>query len=409
VPGNAYLISAMPLPFRHRLFLGLVALGTLPLAAALTALVLLRSEGSPIGPRAALDEIAASGGAMIAALDTAALDDATQAVVRRHAETIAQRTTLARRAEALSRYGAALLTSAVLAGALVVMGLSLLLVRRWSRQFAEPIEELVDWTGRIERGEPLPTPAVHAGPPELDTLRLALRDMAAALERARQQEVERERLAAFRETARRVAHEMRGPINAIELALWHLDRRSSEGGGGGGEEKHAAALLVVTEETGRLRRLADEFAEFGRLPEGPESEIDVTELINSVVQAAVPTACPVTRGLAPGLAVRGRYEALRRALDNVTRNAVEATDARGIAVRTWRDQVHVVIAVSDYGPGVPAGDRSRIFIPYVTTKRRGTGLGLAIAHQAVTAHGGALHVEDAPDGGAAFVFTLPAA
>jgi signal transduction histidine kinase len=397
----------MPLSFRHRLLVGLVALGTLPLAAALVALALFfGSAGSPIGPRAALDEIARSGGAMIEALDTAALDDSAQAVVRRHAETIAARTTLARRAESLSRWSAAWLTTGVLVGALLVVGVSLFLVRRWSRQLAAPVEELVDWTGHIERGEMLPAPTAHAGPPELDALRVALRDTAAALERARQQEVERERLTAFRETARRVAHEMRGPINAVELALRHLG--GSGEGGEEGDEKHRMALHVVTEETGRLRRLADEFAEFGRLPEGPESEIDVTELIDSVLQGAVPASLPVRRDLARGVTVRGRYEALRRAVENVVRNAVEATDGRGIAVHARHDGPRILITISDHGSGVPVDDRARIFAPYVTTRRRGTGLGLAIAHQAVTAQGGTLHVEAAPDGGAAFVFTFPA-
>jgi len=390
------------LTFRHRLFLGLTVLGTVPLAAALVTLALyVRSSASPAGPRAALDSITASGRAVIAALDTTALDDSARATLRRHAETIAHGTTLAHRAEALSRFYALLLGAGLLLAAAVAVGLSLLLVRRWSAQVSAPIEELVEWTRKIQRGEMLPAGGNQGVAPELGALRDALRETAAALEQARRQEVERERLQAFRETARRVAHEMRGPLNAAQLALDRLapqpDPRSEQ------------ARQVLAEETDRLKAMADEFAAFGRLPEGPESEIDLAELIESVLAATVPASCPVGRSLQPGLRTKGRYEALRRAVQNVVRNAVQAADSRGIAVSASRDGNHLVCVVLDHGSGIPAELGRRLFQPYATTKPQGTGLGLAIAHQAVAAHGGTLTAQDTAGGGATFVFRLPAA
>lgn len=397
----------MRLPFRHRLFLGVAALGTLPLAAALVALALfIRTTGSPAGPRAALDEIAASGRVMIATLDTTALDDSARAAVRRHAEAIGRRTALARRAETLSRTAAAALAVAVLLGAGLVIGGSLLLARRWSAALSAPVEELVQWTRRIERQDRLPESAIPTGPPELDALRAALRDLAAALETARRRERERERLAAFRETARRVAHEMRGPINAMELALRQLSHPARDEPR---PTKRDAATSVLTEETERLRRMADEFSAFGRLPEGPDAEIDVPELIDAVLAATVPDTIPVRRDVAGGLTLRGHYEALRRALRNVVQNAVEATDARGIAVSAGTDAGMVRIAVADHGPGVPPDLREKIFEPYTTRKAGGTGLGLALARQTAVAHRGDLSVEDDAGGGARFVFTLPSA
>jgi signal transduction histidine kinase len=116
----------------------------------------------------------------------------------------------------------------------------------------------------------------------------------------------------------------------------------------------------------------------------------------------------VGRSLEPGLRIKGRYEALRRAVQNVVRNAVQAADARGITVSASRDGGHAVCVVMDHGSGIPAELRRRLFQPYATTKRHGTGLGLAIAHQAVTAHGGSLTAQDTPGGGATFVFRLPA-
>ena len=396
----------MRLPFRRRLFFGLVALGTLPLAAALVALGLyVRSAGSPSGPRAAIDEIATSGRAMIEGLDTLRLDDSSRAAVRRHIETIARRTILARRSERLSRAAAAALGVFVLLAALLLVVLSVILVRRWSAQVSSPIEELVTWVRGIEAGrQPPPASAneISEGPPELDALRAALRQMAAALDTAREREVDRERLQAFRETARRVAHEMRGPLNAAQLALRRL--ASVEG-----DARHGTAFAVLNDEIERLRRLADEFAAFGRLPEGPETAIELGELIESVLNGAVPANCPVRRQVAPNLQIRGRYEVLRRAVENVVRNAVEATDERGIEVSASRDDGHVRLTISDHGPGVPAADRERIFQPYMTTKTKGTGLGLTMARQAALAHGGSLTAGDGASGGAMFAFVLPSA
>jgi len=396
----------MRLAFRHRLFLDLVLLSALWLGATLVGVALYeRTTGSPAGPRATLDEIAASGRHLLETVDTMQLDSASRAAISEHAGVIADRTILARRAERLYRSRTAVLGGVSVTAAVVLVGLSLLLARRWSRSISAPVEELVGWVRNIERGGRLRdvgTGPKRAEPPELGTLRTALVDMAGALEQAKAREVERERLQAFRETARRVAHEMRGPLNAAQLALRRLT-------GVEGDQRHATAVTVLREETERLRRLADEFSIFGRLPEGPETEVDVGELLEGVIAAAVPVDCPVTRSLQPGLVVRVRYEVLRRGVENVIRNAVDAADDRGIAVRTSASDGVVHITIADHGPGVASDVRARIFQPYVTTKAHGTGLGLTIAHQAATSHGGTLVVDDEPGGGAAFTFTLPAA
>jgi len=399
-------IVRMRLPFRHRLFLDLVLLSALWLGATLIGLALYeRTTGSPAGPRASLDEIAASGRQLIETVDTMQLDSAGRAAISEHAGVIAERTILARRAERLYRSRTAVLGTVSVIVAAVLVGLSLVLARRWSGSISAPVEELVGWVRNIERGERLPdlaTGRARAEPPELGTLRAALVEMAGVLETAKAREVERERLQAFRETARRVAHEMRGPLNAAQLALGRLAEVE-------GSSRHATAVTVLREETERLRRLADEFAIFGRLPEGPETEVDVAELIEGVVAAAVPADCPVRRSFQAGLVVRVRYELLRRGVENVVRNAVEATDDRGIVVRTSGSHGTVRITVADHGSGVARDDRERIFQPYTTTKAQGTGLGLTIAHQAATSHGGTLTVDDEPGGGAGFTFTLPAA
>jgi two-component system nitrogen regulation sensor histidine kinase NtrY len=386
------------LPLRRRLLLALVGIGTLPVAVALVVLaVTLRSAASPAGARASLDEIAASGAALIAALDTVPLDSAARAALRSHAETIAERTGQAHRAELVTRTAARVAGIVTLALAALVVFASLVVARRWARSVSAPIEELVDWLGRVERREPLPEPRA-GGVPEFAALRDAVRQLADALERVRQQEREQERLTAFRETARQVAHEMRGPLSAARLAL----RQLSSG--------DATATGVLEDETARLEAMAREFAEFGRLPEGPEAPIDVGELVASVITAAVPSAeCPVERNVEPNLIVRGHYEPLRRAAENLVRNAVAYTGDAGIAITARRVPAGVELIVRDHGQGVPDDMKDRIFEPYVTTRPGGTGLGLALVRQTVLAHGGSVRVDDAPGGGAAFVVTLPEA
>jgi signal transduction histidine kinase len=383
------------LPFRRRLFLAIVGLGVLPAAGALLVLaVQIRSTGSGRGPGAALDAVAASGGALIAALDTAALDSTARAALRQHTTTIAEQVRLAHRAELLTRSAATALGVAILGVTAVVLVASLRLARRWARYASAPVEELADWVGRVERGEPLPR-AHHGGAPEFTALRDAVRQLAEALDRVRRQEIERARLTAFRETARSVAHEMRGPLSAARLALRQLPAS-------------ADALDVLRDETARLERMAAEFAEFGRLSQGPEADVDLAELVERVAAGAAADGCPVTRSVEPGLTVRGHYEPLRRAVENLVRNAVAYADAGGVAVTARRAAGGIELAVRDHGPGVPDDLKDRIFEPYVTTRRDGTGLGLALVRQTVRAHGGSVAVSDPPGGGAQFTITLPA-
>lgn len=388
----------MSLPFRHRVFLALLGLGILPAAVTLVVLaVQTQSVGSPVGMRTALDQIAESGGDLIAAIDTAQLDAAGRAALARHAAVIADRARMAGRAETLTGAAATALGVAILLVAALVVAASVLLARRWARYVSAPLEELVDWVQRVERREPLPPPRTAAAP-EFAELRDAVRQLAEALEHVRRQELEQERLTAFRETARRVAHEMRGPLSAARLALARLSRGAAPD-----------AVEVLDDETARLERMATEFSEFGRLPEGPESPVDLGEVVARVLAGVPADVCPVRRNVEPDCVVRGHYEPLRRAVENLVHNAVSFTDAAGIAVTVTSRDGGVTVSVRDHGPGVPDDLKARVFDPYVTTRAGGTGLGLALVRQTAAAHGGTVAVTDAEDGGALFTLWLPAA
>jgi signal transduction histidine kinase len=270
-----------------------------------------------------------------------------------------------------------------------------------SRQLGRPIEELIGWTGNIRRSEPLPPDRPRRGAPEFAALRTALRDMATSLERARTQEIEAERLRAFRETARRVAHEMKNPLTPIRLAVAELVRSA------GAEHREEVDVLVT--ESGRLEQLAREFTEFGRLPEGPAAPVDFTELLAELARTSLPATMNARLQLDPRTPVLvGHYDPLRRAFSNILRNAVEACEERGIVeiVAAPDDDGGLVIEIRDHGPGVAPEMAERIFDPYCTGKAGGTGLGLALVKQTIEMHGGTISLNETPGGGATFLIRM---
>jgi signal transduction histidine kinase len=224
--------------------------------------------------------------------------------------------------------------------------------------------------------------------------------MAETLERARTREIEAERLRAFRETARRVAHEMRNPLTPIRLAVAQLGRSSSPA------QREAIEVLVA--ESDRLEQLAREFTEFGRLPEGPAAAVDLSELLEELSRTSVPPTMRTRLLLDPATPViEGHYDPLRRAFSNILRNAVEACGGEGEIEITAAPQAQGArISIRDHGPGIPPELEGRIFDPYCTGKAGGTGLGLALAKQTVEHHEGSIAVEPTPGGGATFVIGL---
>jgi signal transduction histidine kinase len=271
-----------------------------------------------------------------------------------------------------------------------------------SRQYAAPLNEIVDWTRKIQRREPLPRESKPGTVPELITLQRSLYELQQGLEQARAAELEAERLRAFGEVARRVAHEMKNPLTPIRLAVRQLSRRAPA--------DMQVELEVIATESARLETMAKDFAELGRLPEGIAAPVDLCELLDDLLRNAVPDG--MTRELRarePGLTIEGYYDPLRRAFSNVLRNAVEACKGDGtITVAVDRQDGLIRVAVIDDGPGIPADRRELIFQPYYTEKGGGTGLGLAIVRQTIEQHHGSIVVTDTAGGGATFLVQFPA-
>jgi len=396
----------MALPFRRRIFGILVALTAVPITLAVVGWVLAARTAAPsAGARVALEGAAASARQMLERMDTTHLTARERAAFRHHLNQLSNSVTLVRRAETYLRYYAAGFAALVLAlGALAIIA-AIRLAGHLSRQLSRPIDELVGWTRLIRRRMPLPAGAPTRGAPDFEALRQALRELATALDAAREQELEAERLRAFREVARRVAHEIKNPLTSMRIAVDQLRRVAPPA-----HSPLAAAAEVMAAETDRLARLAREFADFGRLPEGPKSEVDLVELLDDLGRTAVSPEVEVSvRADGGPRTISGHYDPLRRAFGNLMRNASEAMGGCGsIEIAVNGDGQGLVVTLADHGPGIPAELRQRVFEPYFTTKQDGTGLGLALVRHTIEAHGGTLTVFETPGGGATFSIVLPA-
>jgi two-component system nitrogen regulation sensor histidine kinase NtrY len=219
-----------------------------------------------------------------------------------------------------------------------------------------------------------------------------------------------QRLAAWREVAQRIAHEIKNPLTPIQLSAQRLRRRFGGRLTDDGGVLEECTGTIIGEVEG-LRRLVDEFSRFARMPSLSPKPTDLRRLVEGVVALYGETH--------PAIALRAELPAdlpvleidadqLKRALLNLVDNAVEA-GAREVVISgaAGRAAGRVQLVVADDGPGIPAEVRERIFLPYFSTKATGMGLGLPIVHQIVTDHGGQLRVEDNVPCGSRFVIDLP--
>jgi two-component system, NtrC family, nitrogen regulation sensor histidine kinase NtrY len=397
----------MALPFRRRIFVILVLMAAVPTGLAVVGWVLtVRTFGPTTGARASLEEVAASARGMLERVDTIRFDAPARAAMRDHLEALSRGVSLARRADRFLHYYTAGLATVVVALGGFVLFAAVRVAGHLSRQLSRPIDELIGWTRLIRQHEPLPAGPPTRGAPEFASLRLALRDMAGVLDTARARELEAERLRAFREVARRVAHEIKNPLTAMRIAVDQLGHHQDAVAA-----RTALAVEVLRAETDRLERLAQEFSDFGRLPEGPTSEVDIVELLEELGRTAVTADVRVQVAANGGRrSIQGHYEPLRRAFSNLFRNAAEAMGGRGtidVSVSGEGGGRGIVVVVADHGPGIPAELRGRVLEPYVTTKPGGTGLGLALVRQTVDAHQGTIAVSETVGGGATFTLVFP--
>lgn len=392
--------------FERRLRTALVLFSILPsltLVGVGTYLVSATVAGTDA--RRAWDRVAESGGALIHRAERTGDPDLARAAGRHRGE-LAGSVIQARRWEYLLRRGLVVLPVAALLLAGFLTWLAFRAARGIARELSRPVEELVGWAQRVGQGEPLPPP--RPGDPdeagEFGILRAAFRQMEAELAASRARALEAERMRSWVSMARSVAHELKNPLTPMRLAVRSLEARA-------GAPADREALEVIAAESARLEELARSFAQFGRLPEGPTSEIDLQEMLQYLLRTHLPPEVSARLRAPVDLPpVHGHHDALSRVFANLLLNAADAVGGKGaVTVVMRRAGEAVEVRVTDNGPGIPPESLERIWEPDFTTKTRGTGLGLALVRRTVEAHGGRVAALNRPEGGADFRVLLPIA
>jgi nitrogen fixation/metabolism regulation signal transduction histidine kinase len=296
---------------------------------------------------------------------------------------------------------------------LIVLAVALALGLGVARRATRRVAALRDAAQRVGAGD-LSVRVAPRGNDELDELARAFDIMVAELGDARSRLGYLQKVSAWQEVARRLAHEIKNPLTPIQLAVQELGSKY-RGDDPVYKRLLATAQEILNEEVGAMRRLVDDFSAFAKLPKVEPAPVDLAQVVEDFARAHPEwqDVLKVERnGQVSALCDR---MLLRNVLANLVENAVQAAEAAG-----RKPEVHIAVApspaergarltVDDNGPGVPADVRERIFDPYFTSKEHGTGLGLAIVRKIVLDHGGDVHVDDAasPLGGARLIVTLP--
>ncbi len=312
--------------------------------------------------------------------------------------------------EAVSRSVGRLSALATASAMLVAVAAALWL----SGRIAGPVRRLAEALGGVGRGSEA-DPVPEEGAAELRELARSFNAMTAELRESRERLLQAERVAAWREMARRLAHELKNPLFPIQVSIETL-RRAAEQEHVGESSRAFSTLFeessqTILEELRLLRGIIDEFSAFARLPRPRFTATDVNAVVYQVLALHRVRAgrVEISVDLALDLPhIPADRDLLAHALGNLVANALDAMPEGGsLRVQTTRGADGVTVTVADSGPGIGEDQRARLFTPYFTTKKGGTGLGLSIAQSIVSDHGGRIDVRTAPGEGTTFRLFLP--
>ena len=298
---------------------------------------------------------------------------------------------------ALSAFGAL--------GAVVLIGL--LVARRTARD----LDQLVEGSLAAARGD-LDHRVPVRSKDEVGAVAAAFNFMMEDLKTSKERLVIAERIAAWQEIARRLAHEIKNPLTPIQMAMDTL-RKTWKKQHPSFPEILEESTSTVLEEADRLKHIVAEFSDFARMPKPELARMDLNDVVRSAV-SLYQGAVPVEIHLAELPELDGDKAQLSQVVLNLVENARDAIKQRSdgritVTTRLGEAGDRAFLVVEDNGPGVPSEIKDKVFAPYFTTKhaKGGTGLGLAIVHRIVSDHGGRITVTDVKGGGARFVIELP--
>jgi signal transduction histidine kinase len=281
-----------------------------------------------------------------------------------------------------------------------------------ARRTARDLDQLVAGSLAAARGD-LDHRVPVRSEDEIGAVAAAFNFMMEDLRTSKDRLVIAERIAAWQEIARRLAHEIKNPLTPIQMAMDTLRKTWKKQHPSFGEILEESTTTVM-EEADRLKHIVSEFSAFARMPKPEFQRLDLNELVRSALALYQGGAAPVEIKLEPLPEIDADKNQLNQVVLNLVENARDAIGQRGegrMTVSTRRGEAgdRALLIVEDNGPGVPGELKDKVFAPYFTTKhaKGGTGLGLAIVHRIVSDHGGRIAVVDAPGGGARFVIELP--
>lgn len=304
--------------------------------------------------------------------------------------------------------------SALLVGAGGIL-LAILLSSWAAARVTRPVEQLARAAHEVAQGD-WSTHVDVPGDDELAQLAESFNRMTAELLTQRERLVQSERVAAWRELARRLAHELKNPLFPLQLTVENLVRARTQNPEQFDEVFQESSRTLLAE-IANLKAIIGRFSEFSKMPHPQLQPVHVNELLRGVMQLfqaqlQAPGRAPIQCTLEldeNAASVAADPELLHRALSNLVLNAMDAMPNGGtLSLRSRREGGKVKIEVADTGSGLTPEECVRVFTPYYTSKQHGTGLGLAIVQSVVSDHGGTISVQSEPGRGATFVIELPA-
>jgi two-component system, NtrC family, nitrogen regulation sensor histidine kinase NtrY len=293
-------------------------------------------------------------------------------------------------------------------GMLLAIVFSLWIAARVSR----PIEEMARASEAVAAGN-WDVTVQERGHDELTVLARSFNHMTAELAAQRERLVQTERVAAWRELARRLAHELKNPLFPLQLTVENLSRarQLSEPEF---DEVFQESTRTLGMEIANLKKIIGRFSDFSKMPRPQLERIDAADLVERV-RALYATACGenviLQTHVADGpMPLDADPELLYRALSNLVLNAMDAMPNGGTVTISAKPAGSAIeLTVGDTGEGLTPEECERLFTPYYTTKEHGTGLGLAIVQSIVADHAGTIAVESHAGSGAKFIISLPMA
>jgi signal transduction histidine kinase len=304
-------------------------------------------------------------------------------------------------------------SAALLAGSVGIF-LAILFSGWAASRVTRPVEQLAGAAREVAAGNWNTRVPVNSAD-ELGALADSFNRMTHELLQQREQLVQSERVAAWRELARRLAHELKNPLFPLQLTVENLVR-AREQSPEQFDEVFRESSSTLLAEIANLKGIISRFSEFSRMPQPQFQRVQLNEILQNVARLlqaqlhskespAIECSLELAESLAP---VAADAELLHRAFSNLALNALDAMPQGGtLTLRTRQDQGRSIVEVADTGTGLTAEECERLFTPYYTSKAHGTGLGLAIVQSVISDHGGRISVHSERGRGTTFTIELP--